>query len=257
MKEKRYLLLHSSLSSARQWQPLMALLDPEKCVALDLLGYGQAMTQAWPRRAVTLDEEQAALLKQLPSNWQDFSWHLIGHSYGGVNALKLAHDFPEAIASLSLYEPVAFFLLVGEERETALALMAEISASLDAGQPEKAAERFIDYWNQPGSFAALPERQQQAFTLGIHKVAADFHALMSASLNLDQLRQRITQPTLLMQGSFSQPTAHQVIQQLAASLSLSQVVEFQAGHMGAISHSHEVNERIIHFLSEQPKITSH
>ena len=248
---ERYLLLHSSLSSARQWQPLVALLGQEKCFALDLLGYGQAMTQPWPSRQVTLAEEQEALLQQLPSNWQDFSWHLIGHSYGGVNALQLAHDFPDAIASLSLYEPVAFFLLQGQERASVLALMAEINACLDSNQPEKAAERFIDYWNQLGSFAALSERQQQAFTLGIHKVAADFHALMTSSLTLETLSRQITQPTLLMQGQFSQATAHQVSHQLATSFANSQKREFQAGHMGAITHSKKVNAAILEFLAQE------
>jgi len=250
MAEHRYLLLHSSLSSARQWQPLMALLGRESCLALDLLGYGKAMQTAWPRRDVTLEEEQTAIQEQLPGDWQDSSWHLIGHSYGGVNALKLAHDFPEQVASLSLYEPVAFFLLQGEERKGALALMDEINTWLDTGEPQKAAERFIDYWNQPGSYLQMQPAMQEAFALGIHKVAADFHALMTTSLTLEDLTRQVTQPTLLMQGELSQATAHQVIQQLASGLANSQVAYFQAGHMGAISHSQEVNQTLVQFLKE-------
>ncbi|WP_404417105.1 alpha/beta fold hydrolase [Marinospirillum sp.] len=248
MSDPRFLLLHSSLSSSRQWQPLVAELGAKRCVALDLLGYGPAMKQAWTRREVTLEEEQAAILEQLPDNWQDFSWHLIGHSYGGVNALKLAHDFPEPIASLSLYEPVAFFLLQGEERQQALTLMRELSDLLDAGQADKAAERFIDYWNQAGSFAAMHPRMQEAFSLGIYKVAADFHALMNTHLTLEHLARQVTQPCLLMQGELSQPTAHQVIQQLDSGLTNTQVAHFQAGHMGPLSHSDAINRVLVDFL---------
>jgi|AntRauTorcE11897_2_1112592.scaffolds.fasta_scaffold03736_2 pimeloyl-ACP methyl ester carboxylesterase len=250
MSDPRFLLLHSSLSSSRQWQPLVAELGAKRCVALDLLGYGQAMKQPWTRREVSLEEEQAALLEQLPENWQDFSWHLIGHSYGGVNALKLAYDFPESIASLSLYEPVAFFLLQGEERQQALALMSELNALLNASQPDKAAECFIDYWNQAGSFVTMHPRMQEAFSLGIYKVAADFHALMNTRLTLEHLARQITQPCLLMQGELSQPTAHQVIQKLASGLTNSQIAHFQAGHMGPLTHSDAVNQAIIDFLQD-------
>ena len=38
--------------------------------------------------------------------------HLVGHSYGGAVALKLAASRPDAVRSLTVIEPVAFHLLI-------------------------------------------------------------------------------------------------------------------------------------------------
>ncbi|WP_114418716.1 alpha/beta fold hydrolase [Marinospirillum perlucidum] len=249
VSETRYLLLHSSLSSGRQWQALTSQLPEGRSHTPDLLGYGAAMQIIWTPRQVSLEEEMAAIIKQLPEDWQETPWHLIGHSYGAVNALQLAYSFPEQFQSLALFEPVAFSLLPeGREKQEVLQLVEELNAHLDRGQDDRAAEGFIDYWNQPGHFSQLPAEVRAAFTLGVHKVMADFHALMTLDWSLDELAERLHQPCLLMQGRESRSTAHEVIKQLAKHLPRSSSIEFSGGHMAPLTQARQVNQTLLQFL---------
>ena len=92
------LLLHSSGSSGRQWQPLMEQLAGRMhCVAVDLYGHGG--TADWPHeRPLTLDDEVDLLVPLLERHG---SVHLVGHSYGGAVALKTATRHPDRVLSVA------------------------------------------------------------------------------------------------------------------------------------------------------------
>src|SRR5687768_99345 len=83
--------LHASGSSSRQWQPLADLAGRSlEIIAPDLYGHGRGPT--WlgaPSRLTTGDAERIARLLSI-----DRRAHLVGHSYGGVVALKVALAFP-------------------------------------------------------------------------------------------------------------------------------------------------------------------
>jgi pimeloyl-ACP methyl ester carboxylesterase len=85
-------LLHSSASSGSQWRSLCGLLETDfEVLAPDLYGYGARAD--WPGRGpLTLTDEAAAVSKLLGNN--DKPAHIIGHSYGGAVALKLARSSP-------------------------------------------------------------------------------------------------------------------------------------------------------------------
>jgi pimeloyl-ACP methyl ester carboxylesterase len=102
--------LHASASSARQWQPLAAALAPRFRVhAIDLHGHGER--SPWRgARALSLADE-AALVAPVLSREGDV--HLVGHSYGGAVALKVASMYPQHVRSVTVYEPVMFRWLVG------------------------------------------------------------------------------------------------------------------------------------------------
>src|SRR5947209_9181328 len=103
------LLLHGSASSSAMWNPAIDLLKPRfRVIAPDLIGYGR--TDSWPdHHDFTLDEEVrliAPLIRHAPA-----PAHVVAHSYGGATALRLAVTHPGLIRSLTLIEPVAFYLL--------------------------------------------------------------------------------------------------------------------------------------------------
>src|SRR5215475_3328400 len=85
-------LLHSSMSSKSQWRTLCdALVDRYRVLAIDLHGSGD--TPAAPPATVQdfrLQHEVAlvrrVLADELPSTG---TFHLIGHSYGGIVALQM------------------------------------------------------------------------------------------------------------------------------------------------------------------------
>ena len=102
-------LLHSSGCSGRQWDGLMTALQSRyRLHAVDLHGHGS--TPAWAGGQRMRLEDDMALVQPLLTSATPV--HLVGHSYGGALALRLAALMPERIASVAVYEPGLFRLLL-------------------------------------------------------------------------------------------------------------------------------------------------
>src|SRR5262249_2254731 len=113
----------------------------------------------------------------------DLRVHLVGHSYGGAVALRVARERPGRVASMVLYEPTALHVLktAGAEERAALADVNAFSAALDqailAGDHPAAAKQFVEYWNGPDAWAALRKEAQADVIHYIPKACLDFRAL--------------------------------------------------------------------------------
>ena len=104
------LALHCSLGSGRQWTRLAeALGDGYQTFAPDLSGYGT--NTAHPVLPMTLAEEVALLSEHIDGSTGPI--HLVGHSYGGAVAFKMATSaqYASRIRSLTLIEPILPTLL--------------------------------------------------------------------------------------------------------------------------------------------------
>ncbi len=86
--EMPLILLHGWGSQAGRWQEVMNMLEGKKirAIALDLPGFGQSTT---PAESWGLDEYANFILDFLKSLRIE-SFHLLGHSFGGRIAIKLA-----------------------------------------------------------------------------------------------------------------------------------------------------------------------
>lgn len=249
------LLLHSSASSGAQWHSLCApLAECFTALAPDLYGYGAS--DPWPGLApMTLADESApleALLARRPG-----PVHLVGHSYGGAVALRLALQSPARLRSLTLIEPVAFHLLrCGDAGERALyqeiaALAGSVAAALGSGAYWSAMERFVDYWNGAGAFGRIAPDRRVELGRRIGAVALNFSAAMAEPVALGAYR-RIRMPTLLLAGAASPPTTRRIVALLAQTLphAREQVIA-GAGHMLPLSHRDPVNAAILAHLDRQ------
>ncbi|WP_395406424.1 alpha/beta fold hydrolase [Pseudoduganella sp. UC29_106] len=243
-------LLHSSLSSRNQWSALMAAHSEQyRFIALDLLGYGKS---AFPTESAaagyTLAHEADAVAATLASHLDAGEpFHLVGHSYGGATALRLARQLRERVLSLTVFEPVAFHLL--QRNDAARMEIEAFAGSIAAAEREEDATRiFIDYWNRPGVFDALPDIQRQRFMSQIAKVKLDFIALLGEPATLDDAAQ-LGLPALVMAGRKGPSSTRRVAEQLAAALPNGSFMETAGGHMGPITDAEAVNEAIIGFLS--------
>lgn len=240
------IMLHSSLSSSSQWRTLETKLkDDFLTINIDLLGYGKAPQVEHPEN-YTLAAEYSRIMAEIDNVIGNKPFHLVGHSFGGANALKIAVQNPERILSLSMYEPVAFHLL--EQGTKAREEVDDFAKVVASSSDEQAARYFTDTWNRKGFFDKLPSKIQQLMVADIDKVNLDFVGLISEQYTLDDCA-KISCPVLLMHGSHSQEISGEVIKRLLSVLPNVSECEIQAGHMAPISHADEVADIIVNTVN--------
>ncbi len=245
-------LVHSGGMSSRQWKKLAErLAGTHRVLAPDLLGSGD--NPPWPEDKpfeFGMDVDAlATLLGTLPK-----PAHLVGHSYGGLLALTLARKYPERVRSLAVFDPVAFGVLHGAqdtEGLSDLARAAENPVFTDErlGGSDAWMQAFVDYWNGPGSWRAMPEPSRASFLRVGRKVFQEVRTLMLDRTGPDAYA-KVTLPTLLMFGEKSPAAARRVVTLLSQALPAATLVQIPgAGHMGPLTHGTLVNERIAEHLA--------
>jgi pimeloyl-ACP methyl ester carboxylesterase len=248
-------MLHSSMSSSRQWRVLAEQLKSTyRVVAIDLIGYGDA-AMPLDSGAFGLEHEVAHVLEVMEGLATPVTeFHLIGHSYGGAVALRLAHAMPSRVCSLLVYEPTAFHLLpndhpaLNEARHLAAIVCESAGEGVDAAAALISTEAFIDFWSGVGAFASMEERQQLAMTRALPKTALDFQALFDDPLTAHDYRE-LSVDTCVISGSRSPNCAHQIVAVLADVLPRHTLRWVRAGHMAPVTHPHLVNPMIEAFLA--------
>jgi len=246
--------LHSSGAGAGQWRELGELLAPDwELVAPE--HYGCDSVGAWTgQHRFTLADEAArtvALIDQA-----DRKVHLVGHSYGGGVALRVAIERPDRIASLALYEPSAFHLL-GAMGPSGASALAELTAIVDAtgkgvlsGDYRGAAAAFVDYWNGKGAWDALRPGVRSRLTRWAPKVSLDFRALIEEPTPVSTYAD-LAFPILIMRGEHAPPPTRVIAENLPAHLTDARLeVIAGAGHMGPLTHAGEVNALIARHIGE-------
>lgn len=251
------LCLHSSQSSGAQWRPLLSLFEgmtEEPVFMPDLLGYGRSdVALPVPVADFRLQYEEKAL-QQILTEFDGKPLHLVGHSYGGALALRLARQLSERDLpplSLSLYEPVAFHILAADD--PARQEIDEVALRMDELFLTDAAAAFVDYWNHPGYFSALPERVQKGMIARQTKVQADFAALLYEPAQLDDYR-CIQCPVLLMDGAQSPQSSRRVASLLRSVWPQVQYQQINAGHMAPLTHPQLALPPIKSFIQFNSKV---
>jgi pimeloyl-ACP methyl ester carboxylesterase len=249
------MLLHSGAASHRQWKALIADLGRHwHVVAPDLIGHGETPMPAHDNPM--LEEEAgrlAALLERL-----DGPVHLVGHSYGGALALELARRQPHRIASLAMYEPVAFGLLRDSTHRDGwheIFTLGQRQIELVAcGEMRAAAIAFLDYWIRPGALLALPDHMQ-AYIIGcMPAVAAEFRALFDVGNTAADFTM-LTMPVLLLCGSEATLAVRGVVAELRRLLPGPRDMTLAgAAHMAPLIRPDLVNPLLIDFLDMAARV---
>jgi len=244
----RVLALHCSGADGRQWRKLRAVLPPDfELIAPDF--YGCESTGSWQgARPFTLADEAAAIVSLIDR--LNAPVHLVGHSYGGCVALRVAIERPQAVSSISLYEPSAFHLLK-QFGERSAAEFAEIRALADdvgkgvlCGAYQAAAQRFVDYWNGPGAWKDLRSDIRMSLLRWLPKAPLDFEALIEEPTPASAY-QALNCPMLVLHGEHASPPSRLIVNELLRLVpcGCAEVVS-GAGHMGPMSHGEETATRI-------------
>ncbi len=236
--------LHCSGASGRQWRRLGEVLGRRfRLEAPDLWGCGGRA--GWPGRAAhSLAGEAASLLRMI--DVMDEPVHLVGHSFGGGVALHIARHRPERIASLSLVEPTAFHLLrSGDAADTALfdeisTVAEDVREAILSGAYRAGMKRFVDYWNGPGAWQAMPPELRDRLVPGLFKTTLDFRALFEEPARIADYA-RLPIPTLILGGTRSPRPARRVADILHRNLPNGRLeVVADAGHMMPLTHADRV-----------------
>lgn len=240
-------LLHSSASSGSQWRSLYGLLESDfEVLAPDLYGYGASAD--WSGRKPLRLADEAAAVSVLLGN-EDKPVHIVGHSYGGAVALKLALEPRIRLQSLTLIEPVAFYLLQRDTQEAELydevcRIGDSVRQSIACGDYWGAMGRFIDYWNGSGTWDRLAEDKRAALAARAPKVALDFYTTTTEDTSLS-VYCSIAAPALILRGERTPAPTRRIADLLAQTIPGSDYQTVPgAGHMAPLTHADFVNATI-------------
>ena len=240
--------LHSTAGSGGQWERLgLGISRKFRLMAPDLYGHGH--TGSWHGRQAFSLSREAALVRAVMEQFSQ-PVHLVGHSYGGAVALRLALEQPERFRSLTLIEPVSIHLLKrGDHRDRRLYaeiddVAEEVARGVFTGHHDAAMRRFIDYWNGNGAWERMRERSRGELRGLAGTTLLEFNAISNDLTPLAAYR-RIDLPTLLIRGRETRSVAARITDLLAANMrDVSLVVVEGAGHMLPLTHSELVNAAI-------------
>jgi pimeloyl-ACP methyl ester carboxylesterase len=245
--------LHSSGSSGGQWSALRAQLEPDiQVLTPDFHGHGAG--PAWHGFDEDIVAADAARVARIAGTVPG-EVHLVGHSYGGAIALRVALYHPEIVSSVAVYEPVVFRLLFdyhGRRRPAAeiIEVASDMRRRLRSGNAAGAAARFVEYWGGRGAWYALSVTQQAGITERVGVITAQFRALANSAPRLVDYRS-LRAPALVLTGSEMHAPVRRIGELLRLALPNAAFCTVAGmGHMGPITHSIVVARRIAGFVRE-------
>lgn len=231
--------LHCSGGTGRQWRHLAQVLGPSFDVtAPDLIGCGEG--PSWHGTGAFRLTDEARRIVSIIDRSRD-RVHLVGHSYGGAVALRVAMERPHRIASLTLYEPTSFHVLrgLGPDGRRALHEICTIAEGINelilAGRHHDAAQAFVDYWNGIGAFVTLSPEARASVARFMPYGVLNFQALCEERVSLAAYR-RLRVPLRILCGALSPQPAQLVAQGLARAMNPGSLrVIDGVGHMAPVT----------------------
>ncbi len=225
------ILVHGSPGEGRSWGRVAPKLgDRYRVLMPDLPGYGSSdpVPQAPEGRTARMGAAIAALVESCGAPVR-----LCGHSYGGNVALHAMLAAPQAVADVTLLEPVFFraLTLTGDigTRQPAERFFLDYADRVTGGKPEAVGE-MIDFWFGSGAFARLPQ-QVQGFLIGASpKNGLDVRSSFAETVAREALA-GFSRPVLVAYGGASPPVAPAIAKALVSLLPAARLESIAgAGH---------------------------
>ena len=225
-----------------------ALSDRYVTAAVHLHGYGG--TTAWhrPRRQRLAD--QAGLVGTVIQAIGR-PVHVVGHSFGGAVALETARQFQDAVESVAVYEPTAFWVLQNaapECWEEISAVVRAVKTSVASGDLGGAASGFVDYWARGQQWERMSDRQRATVASAMVNVAHEADALMSAPADPDAWLADVPAPTLVITAQDSPAPVREVARLLTENERRHLHVIDSGGHMAPVTNPAPVLAALPPFL---------
>ena len=245
------ILVHGSLSNARQWRKLSERLrGAYRVFSPDL--YACAAGPGASQQGVFSFEQDCAFVAQLVVQASG-PVHLLGHSYGGAVAAKTVLMRPDVFASLTLIEPSCFHLLEQEDQPEwpeVLGLLERQQQSAQDGDHETSARGFIDYWMGGDAWEAMPESRRRMIALEVPKLAEDWRGTLDHNTRLADYA-ALAMPALVIHARDSRAPSLKLAGMIARALPRASRVEIgSGGHMSPLTNPEPVNEAVVQFINQ-------
>jgi pimeloyl-ACP methyl ester carboxylesterase len=236
-------LLHAGVADRKMWAELLPSIAAAgyRAIAVDLPGFGDAAEAGHAPHAAVLDTIDALEIEPAA---------LVGNSFGGAVALRVAAVAPDRVAAMALVSAPAPGVKPSAELEAAWD--AEESA-LERGDLEGAVAAVIDAWTLPDAppslRARIAEMQRRAFKLQARAGEAtpsddplepDSSAL--STLNI---------PALVAVGEFDMRDFQVGAEVLAQQLRQARLVVIpRAGHLARLEQPEVFRQLVLDYLRE-------
>ena len=245
------ILVHSSVSGARQWRGLIDDLKGHFRVrAVNLFGYGK--TPPWPAEARQTLTDQARLVEgAIPAGAEEI--YLVGHSFGGAVAMKVAARLLGRVAKLVLLEPIPFRLLAQAGRMDAFAEAMNLRNVIKKygvlGEWATAAEKFADYWTGAGTWREMSSDRRIAFSEALKPNLFEWDAVMDDRTPVEEWAAVLPRATLLAFDPGGAPPTREIAAILRRSCPGWTFAEvWGAGHMAPLTRPDLINPLVCSFL---------
>jgi pimeloyl-ACP methyl ester carboxylesterase len=238
------LLIHAGIADRRMWDEHLGWLAQAgyRAIAVDLPGFGEAPVEDGPQ-APWEDVLQTLRDLDIPRA------ALVGNSFGGAVALRVAAVAPVAVTALALISAPA----PGLEASPRLQAVWEAEeAALDAGDVDAAVNAIVDGWTLPDAPEAL--RQHVA---GMQRRALELQLAVPEPAEAPdpveehpEVLTRLAVRTLAAAGEYDMPDFIEGAEQLAQTLPDARYVLIEgAGHLAPLETPAAFEDLLREFLA--------
>lgn len=246
------LFLHSGVGGAGEWRAVVdAWPTADRCIAIRAHRPRGTLDV---RTDLTMDDYAQQVVATAEELGEPV--HLVGLSWGGATALRVAATRPDLLASLAVVEPQAYPLLRDFDHEayaTAVHLRDRWRRRVAVGDITGAFRGFLDHFYGQGSFDSWPEERRDAL-LRVQRQTPDlWDVLFDSPTTVDDLC-NITLPTLVIQGGRTAALERRLCDVVVEHVpGARRTVVPGAGHLVPLTHPAEVVESLAAHLDRSIK----
>jgi len=233
--------IHGSYATTSTWKKMIEQLTANHhCISIKLPGHcGTPDPEDFSSPTMNTELD---ILEQVITNLTDKPIHLVGHSFGGVVALALALKGSVTLSQMTLFEPVAAWVLDCVEDDQASAVvqkfLVEYFHDVSINKPY-ACGQVIDFWGGKGAFESLPVFIKDSMEPLIANNVRHWNLCAAIDNKVSDL-QNLLVPTRLVCGTKSNPVAHAISDHLNHNIPTSKKYNVEgASHFLVTSHTNE------------------
>jgi pimeloyl-ACP methyl ester carboxylesterase len=208
--------IHGSYATTSTWKKMVdSLAENHHCICIKLPGHGGMPDPT--DFAEPLMETELAIIEQLVRKLTTEPIHLVAHSFGGVIALAQLLKGSLEIAEITLFEPVAVWLL---DRVKDDEMLARVDTFLHKYRQDAANNvphvggQVIDFWGGAGAYDPLPDFIKESMAPLVSNNIRHWDLNAKSTASLEDLN-RCKVPMRVVYGSESNPVAKAICQHLA------------------------------------------